>query len=377
MKILFLNGSRGEWGYIRPIIDLCIARDIEYHICATNMLTLPNYGNLVKDIKADGYNVSDEIFMSLDGYNHYTMSKSLGIFLSSFTDVLYRLKPTWLVLAGDRGEQFMGAVAASYTYTPVAHIQAGERSGNIDGVARHSIAKLVHMHFAANQDAADRLHKLGEEDFRIRNVGAPQLDELVNGQVTSAKDLEKKLRIDLSEPYLLVVQHAVTEQMTQASEQVSILADALKDYSMPKIWVLPNNDAGSFMIRQTILKLRRYDTLIFENLDRADYLGLLENSACIVGNSSSGLLEAPTFKTAAVNIGRRQKDRVQGMNVMNAEYTQKDIKAAIDRATSKTFQSELEVCENPYGDGKSSARILDILEDTPINDALLVKNITY
>lgn len=377
MKILFLNGSRGEWGYIRPIIDLCIARGIDYDICATNMLTLPNFGNLVKDIKAEGYNVSDEIFMSLDGYNHYTMSKSLGIFLSSFTDVLYRLKPTWVVLAGDRGEQFMGAIASSYTYTPVAHIQAGERSGNIDGVARHSIAKLVHMHFAANQDAADRLGRLGEEEFRIHNVGAPQLDELVNGKVTPAAEIKKKLMLDAEKPYMLVVQHPVTEQMTKASEQVAVLAETIQDYDMPKVWVLPNNDAGSLMIRETILKLRQADTFVFENLDRADYLGLLENASCMVGNSSSGLLEAPTFKTAAVNIGRRQKDRVQGPNVINAEYNKDDIKAAIDQALSDEFQTKLGTCENPYGDGKSSAKILDILEKTPVDDKLLVKSITY
>ena len=148
MKLLFINGSRGEWGYIRPIILQCIAENIEYSICATNMLLLPNYGSLVDEIKSEGFKVEDEIFMSLEGSNRYTMVKSLGIFLSSFADVLYRTKPDWIILAGDRGEQLVGSIVGAYTYTPVAHIQAGERSGNIDGIARHALGKFAHLHFA-------------------------------------------------------------------------------------------------------------------------------------------------------------------------------------------------------------------------------------
>ena len=177
MKLLFLLGSRGEWGYIKPLIDICKTQNINYSICATNMVLLPNYGSLIKDIKKK-YKVSDDIYMALEGSNHHAMTKSLGVFLSSFIDVIKREKPSWIVLAGDRGEQLMGAIAGSYTYTPVAHIQAGERSGNIDGVARHSLSKLVHLHFASNQDSSNRLKKLGEENFRIFNVGAPQIDDM-------------------------------------------------------------------------------------------------------------------------------------------------------------------------------------------------------
>lgn len=377
MKILFLNGSRGEWGYIRPIIDLCIERGVDYDICATNMLSLPNFGNLVSEIRNDGYQVSDEIYMSLDGYNHYTMAKSLGIFLTSFVDVLHRIKPTWLVLAGDRGEQFMGAVAASYTYTPVAHIQAGERSGNIDGVVRHSITKLVHMHFAANEDAATRLHKLGEEDFRIHNVGAPQLDELANGKISSHDELCNKYKDLKGKKFLLVVQHPVTEDMYHASEQVNALTASLNKFDLPKVWVMPNNDAGSLMIRNSILQARDSNSLIFDNLPREDYLGLLENCECIIGNSSSGVLEAPTLKTPAINLGRRQNDRVQGINVINAEYEVGAITDAINKAISDEFKMKMKKCVNPYGDGQSSARILDLLNSIKIDDTLLTKKITY
>lgn len=377
MKLLFLNGSRGEWGYIRPIIRRCMARDIDYSIVATNMLLLPNYGSLVDEIKAEGFAVSDELFMSLEGHNHHTTVKSMAVLLNSLADVLYRVKPTWLILAGDRGEQLMGAIAASYTYTPVAHIQAGERSGNIDGVARHAIGKFVHLHFAANQDAADRLHRLGEEPFRIHNVGAPQLDEMLEGHVTPPAELFDKFNIDAGQPFLLVVQHPVTEEMDRASAQAAALMAALRQLPMPKVWVLPNNDAGASSLRRVLAQLRTADTYAFENLSRPDYLGFMNACAAMVGNSSSGLLEAPTFRKAAVNLGRRQADRVQGANVINAPFEETDIVAAIHRALSEEFQASLKDCLNPYGDGRSSERILDILEGTPVTDRLLVKELTY
>ncbi len=377
MKLLFLNGSRGEWGYIRPIIDLCRKEGIDYGICATNMLLLPAYGTLVDEIKADGYNVSSEIFMSFEGNNHFTMTKSLGVFLSSFVDVLNQDRPDWLILAGDRGEQLMGATAGAYSYIPVAHIQAGERSGNIDGTARHAIGKFAHLHFAANQDAVERLERLGEEKFRIHKVGAPQLDELVGGEVSDLGYLTKKYGVRGAGEYLMVVQHPVTEEMDQAAEQVEALTTALNSSSMQKIWVLPNNDAGSHTIRQALLKFRDQSTLVFDNLTRRDYLGLLKNAAAIVGNSSSGLLEAPTFAIPAVNIGRRQMDRVAGANVINAEFRADDIKAALQEACSSQFRASVAKCENPYGDGHSSRRILDVLSRTPVDDRLLAKRVTY
>lgn len=377
MKILFLNGFRGEWGYIRPIIDLCIKEKLEYQICATNTVVLPNYGNLVGEIKAQGYNVTDELFMAMDGYNHYTMAKSLGVLLSSFVDVLYRTKPSWVVLAGDRGEQFMGAVAASYTYTPIAHIQAGERSGNIDGVARHSITKLAHMHFAANEDAQERLIKLGEEPFRVHNVGAPQLDELVHGRVSTKKQLENKFNFDFSNPYLMVVHHPVTEEFDQLAHQAEQLGKAINSIRMRKVWIMPNNDAGTLHIREKCLKSRTDETIVFENLSREDYLGFMKNCAAMVGNSSSGILEAPTFKIPAVNIGRRQRDRLQGANVINVDFETKDIVKAIEKAISPGFHASLKNSKNPYGDGNSAERILEILKSTPINDKLLIKNMMY
>lgn len=377
MKLLFINGSRGEWGYIRPIIRRCEQASIDYSICATNMLLLPGYGTLVDEIKRDGFRVDDEIYMSLEGSNHYTMAKSLGIFLTSFVDVLYRQRPSWIILAGDRGEQLMGSIAGAYTYTPVAHIQAGERSGNIDGTARHALGKFVHLHLAANQDAADRLLRLGEEPFRVHNVGAPQLDELNEGPISNFDELAESYHLDATEPYLMVALHPVTEEMDHAEEQVKVLVGALNNFKMKKVWILPNNDAGSETTRRVLLQQRQSDIQVHENLTRKDYLGMLKNCRAIVGNSSSGLLEAPTFGIPAVNIGRRQNHRVQGKNVLNAAFKVQACVDAIEHAISPEFRASLADCNNPYGDGHSAERILDILQNLVVDDQLLVKNLMY
>ncbi|MEO7083887.1 MAG: UDP-N-acetylglucosamine 2-epimerase [Gemmatimonadaceae bacterium] len=376
-KLLFVTGSRGEWGYIRPIMRYADATSVDYAVCATNMQLLPAYGSLVDEIKRDGFNVSDEIFMSLEGHNHFTMAKSLGIFLQSFVDTLHRQRPDWIILAGDRGEQLMAGVAGAYTYTAVAHIQAGERSGNIDGTARHAIGKLAHVHFAANQDAADRLIKLGEEPFRVHNVGAPQLDELVAGPITDRREIATRFGISVDEDFLLVVQHPVTEEANLAAEQVAVVADAIRAIPMPKVWVLPNNDAGSDTVRREILHRRGTDTLTFDNLTRADYLGLLRGCRAMIGNSSSGLVEAPTFGIPVVNLGSRQADRVRGANVIDAPFEAGACAKALNAALEPDFAARIAGCKNPYGDGRSAQRILNVLMNTPLDSALLVKRLAY
>lgn len=376
MKLLFLTGSRGEWGYIRPILRLCQLQKIDYSICATNMHLLPSHGLAVNEILRDGFEVDDQLYMSLEGGNHITMTKSLGVLLSSLADVISRVKPDWIVLAGDRGEQLAGAIAGAYTYTPVAHIQAGERSGNIDGMARHAIGKLVHLHFAANEDAAERLRRLGEQDFRIHLVGAPQLDELVSAEFSTPEDLSNRLDVDLSKPFLLVAQHPVTEEYDKARDQISVTVEAVNSFDMPKVWILPNNDAGGAIIRDCILGSRAGRSYMFDNLPRRDYLGLLRSCQAIVGNSSSGLLEAPTFKIPAVNIGRRQNDRVQAANVLNCDFDVEAVRACVSQACSQEFRNSIQNISNPYGDGHSSERIVDILRKTQRDSVLLTKELT-
>lgn len=376
---MFLTGSRGEWGYIRPILRLIKERnDVKSILVVTNMHLLSAYGSSYKEIEADGYKIDYKINMSLDGYNHFTHAKSLGICLTSLPDILETEKPDWMLLAGDRGEQFMGAIAGAYTYTPIAHIQAGECSGNIDGMARHAIGKLAHLHLAANEDAAKRLIKLGEEEFRVYNVGAPQIDEMIQGKIPTLEELNKLLSIDISGGYILAIMHPVTEEMYKAGKQAELFVKALNRFNIPKIVIFPNNDAGSNDVKTAIEEYREGDYFMFANLKREYYLGLLKNCECIVGNSSSGLLEAPTYKIPTVNIGRRQNLRCRGINVIDTSFNLEEIVDGINKALSDKFRKCLKNgCKNPYGDGHSADKILSILLSTKLDNRLLVKDLTY
>ena len=378
-KIAFLTGSRGEWGYIRPIIKLIDKDpDMDYQILATHMQLLPEFGMAVNEIQRDGFEVHERLYMTLDGYTNQTMTKSLGILLIELTTSLTRLKPDILLLAGDRGEQLMGAIAGGHLGIPVAHIQAGELSGNIDGIVRHSITKLVHIHFAANIEFAERVKKMGEQEFRVHNVGAPQLDELTDGEYTLEKKLNKQFNFNAKETILLAVQHPVTEEENSAAIHINETIEALKATGIKTVMIYPNADGGSSDVRKALQKLKGSNIQLFRNLPRRDYLGLMRRSSAIVGNSSSGILEAPTFGLACVNIGRRQTGRPQAENVINVKnYNCDEITKAIDRALSDEFQKIARQSVNPYGDGRSSEKIYTILKELPIDQNLLNKEMAY
>jgi GDP/UDP-N,N'-diacetylbacillosamine 2-epimerase (hydrolysing) len=376
--VAVLTGSRGEWGYLRPVLRL-IENDpnLDYKIIATNMHLLPNFGMSVHEMERDGFQVAERIFMTFDGYTAATMTKSLACLLLELPTVLQRMKPDLLLLAGDRGEQLMGAIAGQHLGIPTAHIQAGELSGNVDGVVRHAITKLAHIHFAANEEFAERVRKLGEHDFRIFLTGAPLVDELVSGVVTPEEEMRKRYRLNESERLILTVQHPVTEEEGAAGEQVGETIAALMEVDWPTVVVYPNGDAGSEQIRAQLAKLKRPHMRMFRNLPRQDYLGFMKICNVMVGNSSSGVMEAPSFGTPAVNIGRRQNGRPQAANVINVGYRKDDIVAALRKAVTPEFAAQAKQAQNPYGDGNASRRIVDVLKNIEINQKLLQKEMAY
>ena len=344
------------------------------------MLLLDSFGYPIKEIEKDGFKVDEKIYMALDGYNTYTTTKSMGILMSSFADTIQRIKPDWIVLAGDRGETLIASLVGAYTNTPIAHIQAGELSGNIDGSARHAIGKFAHLHFASNLDAFNRLLKLGEEKQRIKLVGAPQLDDLYSKKFNydNQKIFLKKYGIDIKNNFVLAVYHPVTEELKNVKSDFNKFYSFLKQKKLQKVWISPNNDAGSSIIKSEFLKLRSFDDIIFDNLPRQDYLTLLKNCKLIIGNSSSGIIESSTFKTPCVNIGRRQNNRYRAKNVIDVlNLNHKELEKAYKKALSSKFKSTINKIKNPYGDGKSSKLIVDIILDTIIDDKLIKKELTY
>ena len=377
LRLLFLLGSRGEWGYIRPVITEARRRGHDATICATNMALLSSHGSLVEDVVAEGYDVGYRVLNALEGGTREAMAKSLGLLQISFVDTLVQEAPDWVVLAGDLAEQMAAATACAYTYTPTAHIQAGERSGNIDGVARHAIGRLVHLHFAANQDSVQRLIKSGEQPWRVHLTGAPQLDEIHQMKLPQADDISYN-RVRPRGKFILACFHPVTEEIEETKAHVEATLQVLAEQNLPVVWILPNNDAGGSQVRSQILSGIRGEDQAFANLPRDQYLALMRDCELLIGNSSSGLLEAPSFGTPAVNIGRRQNERLHGPNVVNVSTgASEDIQAGLELALQPIFQSQIVSHDNPYGDGLSSPRILDLLETTSRDSSLLNKQITY
>ncbi len=239
-KILFIAGSRGEYGYIRPIIQEIKKRsDIDYDVLATNMHLLPKFGKSIDEFAKDGIKVSSEIYNTLDGYNHLTMPKSLGILLLQLPETLSRIAPDIVLISGDRGEQLMAAIAAIHMNIPVAHVQAGELSGNVDGVVRHAITKLSHIHFASNEDAKNRVLSLGEQEFRVFQTGAPLIDELLDDTFPTPK-IREKYGISTEAPLFLIVNHPVTEEQNQAADQMNKLLSVMRDFNGEKVIICPN-----------------------------------------------------------------------------------------------------------------------------------------
>jgi GDP/UDP-N,N'-diacetylbacillosamine 2-epimerase (hydrolysing) len=305
------------------------------------------------------------------------MAKSLGVFLTSFVDTIERIQPDIILLAGDRGEQLMAAIAGAHCNIPVAHIQAGEISGNIDGLTRHAIARYAHIHFAASQDAADRLLRSGEEAARIHKVGAPQLDELLGEDYEQPQAIAERLRFSLAKPIVLMLQHPVTEQVRSAAEQIELTLSALAELQHQTVIIYPNNDAGSSNVRAIIDAHRGPWLRVERNVSRRFFSGLLRTAGALVGNSSSGILEAPSFELPCVNIGRRQKGRLQCANVINVEHNKIQILEAVQRALSPQFRKSITGIINPNGDGRASERIIDMLAGCALDEQMVMKGMTY
>lgn len=378
--IAIVTGSRGEMGALRPLIREIERRPgLDYRLLVTNLHILPEFGYSVQELEQLHARIGERIYMAFDGYTPASMAKSIGVFLLSVTDAFVRQRPDIILLIGDRGEQLAAAFAGATMNIPVAHIQAGERSGNIDGLTRHAIARFTHLHFAANEDARDRLVKAGEEPWRVHLTGSPYLDDLVLGEHASPEEVAAALHLDLAKPVVLLVLHPVTEEFEATAAQTGETLEAVIGLGHQTVAIFPNNDAGSGEVRKVLERYKRANVRIERNLPRRMYAGLMRVASVMVGNSSSGLIEAPVFKLPAVNVGDRQRDRFRGKNVLDVPVDRKAIAEAIERAMRKEFRAGLfDARDNPYnGDGHVSKRIVDVLETVPLDDKLLRKQLTY
>jgi GDP/UDP-N,N'-diacetylbacillosamine 2-epimerase (hydrolysing) len=340
------------------------------------MSVLNRFGKLSETIKQEGYPVVGEFYTAVDGDDNLALAKSFGLVSLSAADWLMNNDYDWIIVSGDRVEQLAFVVVASLSNKAICHIQAGERSGNIDGKNRHAIARYAHLHMAANTEAAERLIRSGEDPDRVKVTGAPQIDDMVSQQLPTVLELKERTVVNVDR-FVLSVFHGVTEDIQASKKGIDVLIETLAEIELPIIWIGSNNDTlGSFIEQKIIASLRTNDKF-YSNLNRIDYLAILANCEFIIGNSSSGILEAPTFSKPAVNLGRRQADRFRGDNVIDCQYSKEEIVSAILKARSDKFKLLCTQSKNPYGSGDSSKQILDALENTVVDSNFLIKRITF
>ncbi len=379
-KITVVTGTRAEYGILNPVLKAVETRqEMELSLIATGMHLSHDFGYTVRDIEKDGFRIDATVDMLLSSDKSGAMAKSIGLGIIGMAQAYEQLRPDIILVLGDRVEPLAAVIAGAYMNIPVAHIHGGDICGNIDDSVRHAITKLSHIHFPATKKSADRIIRMGEEEWRVHAVGSPSLDVLLNEPVLSVDVLMKELEIDLAKPLILVIQHPVTTQMNEAPTQMRETLEAIVEMGYDTVVIYPNSDAGGRSMIDVIREFEEYHFIkIMKSLARKKYLGLMKAASVMIGNSSSGLIDAPSFGLPVVNIGIRQGGRERGNNVIDVGHDRIEIMRAVEKALSdEEFLTKVKVCDNPYGDGKTGARIAEILSGLEITPKLLCKEMVY
>lgn len=372
-----VTGSRADYSIYAPLLK-GIEQDshLKLVLFVTGMHLSSEFGLTAGVIQADGYPVAERVDMLLSSDTPEGIAKSMGLGCIGFSQAYARTRPDILVVLGDRFEMHAAALAALPFKMPVAHIHGGEVTrGAFDDALRHCITKLSHLHFVSTQQHARRVVQMGEELWRVTVAGSLSLDDLADIPLLSVEALENQFLIDLSEPPLLVTYHPVTLQYEQAAWQIEELLAALEICARPVIFTMPNADTAGRTIADSIDKFVEQHPFArkVDNFGRQAYFSMLSVAAAMVGNSSSGIIEAPSFRLPVVNIGTRQEGREMAANVIQTGYGREEITLAIRQATSPEFVRSLNDLVNPYGCGRSAEKMLSVLRSVTVDDRLLVK----
>ncbi len=369
--------SRSDYGIYRPILRAIHADpDLRPMLFVGGMHLSPDFGQTVREIEHDHFPIAERVTIPLDSDTPEGMSRAMGSAVTGFAQAYARSRPDILLVLGDRFEMFAAAAAALPFTIPIGHLHGGEATyGAIDESFRHAITKMSHLHFAATKTYADRLVRMGEEPWRVTVSGAPALDELRALPPPDAAAFEKIYGVRVSPQPLLVTYHPVTLELEQTGRQIEELLAALDQVGMPVIFTQPNADTGGRLIRDRIAKYvaSRKDAWCVPSFGSQAYWDALRLCAAMVGNSSSGIIEAPSLGLPVVNIGTRQDGRVRAANVIDVPCSRGGIVQAITQAVSPEFRASLNGMVNPYGDGHAAGRIVATLKSVEIGDKLLRK----
>lgn len=381
-NILVLTGTRAEYGLLKSSMEEIRNHEgLSLSVVATGMHLSPKHGMTVDDIREDGFTVDREVLMQVDGNSGTAMAKSLGVGIIGLTDAFNDLDPDIVLLLGDRDEALAGALAAAHMNIPIAHIHGGDsmHGAVIDDSIRHAITKFAHIHFPASELSAERIRKMGEEEWRITISGAPGLDDILAGEYTNSEVVLDKYDLDSNKQSLLVVQHPVTTQPAHARDQMAATLDAVESFDVQVLLIYPNSDAGGDAIISEIESRRDTQSIrTFRSLPRREYLGIMDTVDVMVGNSSSGIIEAPSFSLPVVDVGPRQEGRERAENTLSVPHNSSKIRSAIATCLDDSeFQRQVDRCENPYDYGGAGRRIADRLFEVDRNESLIRKHLTY
>lgn len=376
-KILYISGTRADYGLMRPVLKkLEKSQEIELDLVITGMHMMEEFGMTINEIKKDGFK-THEIKKDFPEDNKFAALNFIGNFIIIFGNVVEKINPDIILLLGDRAEMLAGAIVGTYLNIPIAHLHGGEISSTVDEYARHAITKLSNIHLAATEKSAERIKKMGEAPENVFVVGAPGLDNIFEEDLIKPHELSKRYGIDLSEPIIIMVQHPVSLESEDSSSQIIETLEAIVDNEYQTIVIFPNADAGGREIIKTIKDYEKYPFIkTFKNIPNKDFLSLMNIASVMIGNSSSGIIEAPSLGLPAVNIGSRQDGRERGQNIIDVGYNRSEIEIAIDKAINDNeFKKLVKKCQNPYGNGNASTKIVKILSEIQLDQNLLKKQL--
>lgn len=369
--------ARSDYGIYLPVLrKIDEDPDLNLHLIVAGAHLSPEFGLTVSDIEDDGFAIGDRIDMLLSSDTPESVSKSMGLGMIGFAQSYARFRPDILLALGDRSEMCAAVLAALPFMIPVAHIHGGETTeGAIDEALRHSITKMSHLHFVSTDAHARRVIQLGEEPWRVFTTGAPGLDDYFETPIPTFDELAKRHGLNFEAPFLLTTYHPVTLEYEQTEMQVKELLAALEAVAMPVLFTLPSADTNRSIVVNLIEEfVSQHPTAsMVYNLGKQGYLSAMKHAAAMVGNSSSGIIEAASYKLPVVNVGNRQSGRLHGENVIHSGYGRVDIVEAIKQAASAKFRARLSDLVNLYGDGQASKRIVRELKRVTLDGQLLKK----
>lgn len=371
-----ITTSRADFGHLHwPIRALRERHGLRVSLVAIGAHMSPEFGHTAGAIRDAGFDVDETVECLLSSDSGVGMAKTIGVATLGLADTLARLDPDLVFVPADRYEMLAVASAALALRLPIAHLEGGDVSeGAIDDAVRNALTKMSHLHFTTTAQARLRVMAMGEEAWRVHHVGAPSLDHLEQREPMTDAALTESLGQPLPDSFLLVSFHPVTLSQT-TDREADALYDSLEERSEPVIFCFPNSDADSRRLirRAQAFCEARDNAHLFVNLDHWVYWNVLRRCRALVGNSSSGIMEAPAVRVPVIDIGDRQKGRLRARNIVHARAHHKDIAAAFSRIASADFQAQLAHIDNPYGDGRAGERIARVIADAPPRADLLAK----